>query len=88
VALYVADALYTILTHVTLPQLTVCIVRKQTHNCLQVCCIAVCCCIPQVPCILFTPICPHSLSFRPLMFPDYVQLCVQVGVLRLQLACA
>jgi hypothetical protein len=36
-----------------------------------------CTCL-QVPCILFTPICPHSLSFRPLMFPDYVQLCVQV----------
>lgn len=36
-------------------------------------------CVLQVPCILFTPICPHSLSFRPLMFPDYVQLCVQVG---------
>jgi hypothetical protein len=35
---------------------------------------------PQVPCILFTPICPHSLSFRPLMFPDYCQLCIQVGV--------
>ena len=33
---------------------------------------------PQVPCILFTPICPHSLSFRPLMFPDHVQLCIQV----------
>jgi NAD kinase len=33
---------------------------------------------PQVPCILFTPICPHSLSFRPLMFPDYCQLCIQV----------
>eukprot|EP00878_Enallax_costatus_P043952 GHUV01052075.1.p2 GENE.GHUV01052075.1~~GHUV01052075.1.p2 ORF type:complete len:106 (+),score=19.65 GHUV01052075.1:347-664(+) len=35
---------------------------------------------PQVPCILFTPICPHSLSFRPLMFPDYCQLCIQVPV--------
>eukprot|EP00798_Chlamydomonas_sp_ICE-L_P032353 gene32353-5381_t len=33
---------------------------------------------PQVPGILFTPICPHSLSFRPLVFPDHVQLCVQV----------
>ncbi|KAG2430425.1 hypothetical protein HXX76_009950 [Chlamydomonas incerta] len=33
---------------------------------------------PQVPGILFTPICPHSLSFRPLIFPDYVQLCIQV----------
>jgi NAD+ kinase len=35
---------------------------------------------PQVPCILFTPICPHSLSFRPLMFPDYCQLCIQVSM--------
>ena len=25
---------------------------------------------PAVPCMLFTPICPHSLSFRPLLFPD------------------
>ena len=29
---------------------------------------------PQVPCFLFTPICPHSLSFRPLVFPDSVKL--------------
>ena len=33
---------------------------------------------PSVPSILFTPICPHSLSFRPLVFPDHVQLRVQV----------
>ncbi|CAL9111283.1 NAD kinase [Musa troglodytarum] len=33
---------------------------------------------PQVPGILFTPICPHSLSFRPLIFPEYVTLRVQV----------
>ena len=32
----------------------------------------------QVPGILFTPICPHSLSFRPMVFPDHVQLCIQV----------
>ena len=25
---------------------------------------------PNVPCILFTPICPHSLSFRPVVLPD------------------
>ena len=25
---------------------------------------------PTVPAILFTPICPHSLSFRPVIFPD------------------
>lgn len=33
---------------------------------------------PSVPGIIFTPICPHSLSFRPLVFPDHVQLRVQV----------
>lgn len=25
---------------------------------------------PTVPALLFTPICPHSLSFRPVIFPD------------------
>ncbi|XP_009627123.1 NAD kinase 2, chloroplastic isoform X1 [Nicotiana tomentosiformis] len=25
---------------------------------------------PNVPCMLFTPICPHSLSFRPVILPD------------------
>ncbi|KAH7434023.1 hypothetical protein KP509_07G097300 [Ceratopteris richardii] len=34
---------------------------------------------PQVPGILFTPICPHSLSFRPLILPEYVTLRVQVS---------
>lgn len=29
---------------------------------------------PLVPSIIFTPICPHSLSFRPVIFPDCVQL--------------
>ncbi|PFH32918.1 NAD(+)/NADH kinase domain-containing protein [Besnoitia besnoiti] len=29
---------------------------------------------PKVPCLLFTPICPHSLSFRPLILPDSVVL--------------
>ncbi|CAN0507074.1 unnamed protein product, partial [Discosporangium mesarthrocarpum] len=29
---------------------------------------------PSVPAILFTPICPHSLSFRPIVFPDSVLL--------------
>ncbi|XP_061372176.1 NAD kinase 2, chloroplastic [Gastrolobium bilobum] len=29
---------------------------------------------PNVPCVLFTPICPHSLSFRPVILPDSVQL--------------
>lgn len=27
-------------------------------------------CLCTVPALLFTPICPHSLSFRPVMFPD------------------
>lgn len=26
---------------------------------------------PNVPAILFTPICPHSLNFRPVILPDY-----------------
>jgi NAD+ kinase len=29
---------------------------------------------PAVPCILVTPICPHVLSFRPMIFPDHVVL--------------
>ncbi|XP_026445638.1 NAD kinase 2, chloroplastic-like isoform X1 [Papaver somniferum] len=29
---------------------------------------------PNVPCMLFTPICPHSLSFRPVILPDAAQL--------------
>ncbi|KAK4741981.1 hypothetical protein SAY87_025569 [Trapa incisa] len=33
---------------------------------------------PQVPGILFTPICPHSLSFRPLIFPEHVTIRIQV----------
>ncbi|GFP89425.1 NAD(H) kinase 1 [Phtheirospermum japonicum] len=33
---------------------------------------------PQVPGILFTPICPHSLSFRPLILPEHVTVRVVV----------
>lgn len=33
---------------------------------------------PSVPAILMTPICPHSLSFRPLIFPDSVELKIQI----------
>lgn len=32
----------------------------------------------QVPGILFTPICPHSLSFRPLILPEHVTVRVVV----------
>eukprot|EP01066_Platyproteum_vivax_P013690 Platyproteum_vivax@DN6185_c0_g1_i1.p1 len=35
-------------------------------------------CHPKVPCMLFTPICPHSLSFRPLILPDHV--CLKIVV--------
>ncbi|KAG8370986.1 hypothetical protein BUALT_Bualt13G0040200 [Buddleja alternifolia] len=33
---------------------------------------------PQVPGVLFTPICPHSLSFRPLILPEHVTLRIVV----------
>jgi NAD kinase len=33
---------------------------------------------PAVPCTLFTPICPHTLSSRPVVFPEHVELRVQV----------
>ncbi|KAI3409359.1 uncharacterized protein J3R85_019435 [Psidium guajava] len=33
---------------------------------------------PQVPGILFTPICPHSLSFRPLILPEHITIRVRV----------
>jgi hypothetical protein len=36
-------------------------------------------CQPQVPTILFTPVCPHSLSFRPLLFPDTSTLQIKVS---------
>ncbi|XP_021760887.1 NAD kinase 2, chloroplastic-like [Chenopodium quinoa] len=33
---------------------------------------------PNVPCMLFTPICPHSLSFRPVILPDSARLELKV----------
>ena len=33
---------------------------------------------PNVPCILLTPICPHSLSFRPVIVPSSVEIKVTV----------
>ncbi|XRB11736.1 NAD kinase [Pseudoscourfieldia marina] len=33
---------------------------------------------PNVPCILFTPICPHSLSFRPVVLPDSAEIELRV----------
>jgi len=33
---------------------------------------------PSVPSILVTPICPHSLSFRPLVLPDSARLLLRV----------
>ena len=29
---------------------------------------------PNVHAILLTPVCPHSLSFRPVVLPDYAEL--------------
>lgn len=34
---------------------------------------------PDVPSILLTPICPHSLSFRPIVLPDTVVLKFRVS---------
>lgn len=33
---------------------------------------------PAVPAMLFTPICPHTISSRPLVFPEHVVLRVKV----------
>lgn len=33
---------------------------------------------PEVPAMIFTPVCPHSLSFRPLVFPSTVTLKITV----------
>jgi NAD+ kinase len=33
---------------------------------------------PTVPCILLTPICPHSLSFRPIIVPSTSELRIRV----------
>lgn len=35
---------------------------------------------PNVPCMLFTPICPHSLSFRPVILPDSARLELKIPV--------
>lgn len=34
---------------------------------------------PNVPAILMTPICPHTLSFRPVVFPDSVEVELRVA---------
>ena len=33
---------------------------------------------PSVPGILLTPVCPHSLSFRPVIVPAGVELKVEI----------
>lgn len=37
---------------------------------------------PNVPAIMVTPICPHSLSFRPIVVPAGVELMVRKFVFR------
>ena len=34
---------------------------------------------PSLPGILVTPICPHSLSFRPILFPDWMSIKVKMS---------
>jgi len=29
---------------------------------------------PEIPALLITPICPHTLSFRPMLLPDSMEL--------------
>jgi NAD kinase len=29
---------------------------------------------PEIPAMLITPICPHTLSFRPMLLPDTMEL--------------
>ncbi|KAI8825003.1 ATP-NAD kinase-like domain-containing protein [Fimicolochytrium jonesii] len=33
---------------------------------------------PEVPSVLVTPICPHTLSFRPMLLPDTTEIRIQV----------
>ena len=33
---------------------------------------------PNVPAMLLTPICPHSLTFRPVVLPDYADVALKV----------
>ncbi|KAL1924198.1 uncharacterized protein VTP21DRAFT_7233 [Calcarisporiella thermophila] len=33
---------------------------------------------PEIPAFLITPLCPHTLSFRPMLLPDSMELRVQV----------
>ncbi|KAI9295645.1 ATP-NAD kinase [Neoconidiobolus thromboides FSU 785] len=33
---------------------------------------------PEIPALLISPICPHSLSFRPMLLPDSITLCICV----------
>jgi NAD+ kinase len=33
---------------------------------------------PEVPAILVTPICPHTLSFRPMLLPHTIELKIEV----------
>lgn len=34
---------------------------------------------PAIPCVAITPICPHSLSFRPIIIPDTSQVRIKVS---------
>ncbi len=34
---------------------------------------------PESPCLVLTPICPHSLTSRPMIFPDHQELSLQLA---------
>ncbi|GBG34251.1 NAD kinase [Hondaea fermentalgiana] len=34
---------------------------------------------PAIPCVAITPVCPHSLSFRPIVIPDTSQVRIKVN---------
>ena len=34
---------------------------------------------PEIPAMLITPICPHALSFRPFLLPDWTTLTLQIS---------
>ena len=40
---------------------------------------------PSVPAIMITPICPHSLSFRPIVVPAGVELKVSINSLAISM---
>jgi len=53
------------------PRVCTCVVTLLTITCVRM--IA-----SQVPALCFTPICPHSLSFRPVLIPDSAKITIKL----------